>query len=312
MANLDPRQAASHDRSPSAMQFRRLVEAVSDCALILLDTQGVVVSWNRGAELIKGYQASEIIGKHFSTFYSAEANAVGHPDSELELARTTGRYEEEGWRVRQDGSLFWASVVIIAMHAADGTLEGFGKYTRDLTTQLQAQQQATNTLTLLRTTVRTDPLTGLYNRRGLDDALKAAIEAKQPFCVAMLDLDEFKTVNDRHGHSAGDRLLQHVTAAWRGVLRPNDLLARYGGDEFALVMPDCSLAEAVAITDRARAATPTGCTCSAGVAPWTPGHSIDDVLGAADANLYQAKNNGRDSVWPKRASVVALDTRRPT
>jgi PAS domain S-box-containing protein len=99
----------------------------------MLDPEGRVSSWNHGAELIKGYKAEEIVGRHFSTFYPADALARGWPEHELEVARAEGRFEDEGWRVRKDGSLFWANVVITALYGQNGALRGFAKITRDLT-----------------------------------------------------------------------------------------------------------------------------------------------------------------------------------
>ena len=287
--------------SASDARYRQLVEAMDDAAVFLLDADGHVVSWNRGAERIKGYRADEIVGKHFSVFYSPEANAVGHPQSELEVAGMTGRYAEEGWRLRKDGSLFWADVVLLALRAPDGSVDGFGKFTRDLTERLRVDQQASNSLTLLRTTVRTDPLTGLLNRRGLGEELAAAVERGRPFCVAMLDVDGFKGINDRLGHSAGDDLLRRVAGGWRSALRVGDVLARHGGDEFALLMPGCGLLDGGAVAERLRAITPPECTSSAGVAEWTPGMTMDEVLGEADRRLYEAKTAGRDRLAMRRS-----------
>jgi PAS domain S-box-containing protein len=117
----------------SEERFRILVESVRDYAIFMLDTEGRVLTWNAGAERFKGYRADEIIGQHFSRFYPPEALNRGLPEHELEIAVDTGVYEDEGWRVRKDGSLFWANVVITAMRNADGHLVGFAKVTRDLT-----------------------------------------------------------------------------------------------------------------------------------------------------------------------------------
>src|SRR5689334_2685609 len=113
--------------------YRRLVEAVHDYAIFLLDVQGRVVTWNPGAQRIKGYRAEEIIGQHFSRFYPSEAIERRWPQQELELAAARGRFEDEGWRLRKDGTPFWASVVITALRDERGELRGFGKITRDLT-----------------------------------------------------------------------------------------------------------------------------------------------------------------------------------
>ncbi|MDT3678481.1 MAG: PAS domain S-box protein [Burkholderiaceae bacterium] len=114
-------------------RFRLLVESVQDYAIFLLDTQGRVVTWNAGAQRIKGYEAHEIIGRSFETFYPDEAIGAGWPQQELRAARRHGRFEDEGWRLRKDGSRFWASVVITALHDGHGALVGFAKVTRDLT-----------------------------------------------------------------------------------------------------------------------------------------------------------------------------------
>lgn len=114
-------------------QFALLVSNVVDYAIFMLDPTGHIVTWNEGAQRIKGYSAGDIIGRHFSTFYLPEEARSGKPDWELDVARREGRYEEEGWRVRKDGSRFWANVVITALRDQSGHLRGFGKVTRDLT-----------------------------------------------------------------------------------------------------------------------------------------------------------------------------------
>ena len=110
-----------------------LVDSVTDYAIFALDVDGRVSTWNRGAAALKGYRADEIIGEHFSAFYSDEDRADGKPDRELAIAAAAGSFEDEGWRIRQDGSQFWANVVITALRGPDGRLVGFGKVTRDLT-----------------------------------------------------------------------------------------------------------------------------------------------------------------------------------
>ena len=114
-------------------RFRLLVEAVRDYAIFMLDPEGRILTWNAGAERIKGYRAEEAIGKHFSIFYPPEDIQARKTEKELEIVRQEGRFEEEGWRVRKDGSRFWADVVITALRDEAGGLYGFGKVTRDLT-----------------------------------------------------------------------------------------------------------------------------------------------------------------------------------
>jgi PAS domain S-box-containing protein len=125
----------------SEQRFRLLVEAVQDYAIFLLDPEGYVTSWNIGAERIKGYKAFEIIGQHFSRFYPEEDVRAEKPARELEIARCEGRVEDEGWRLRKDGSKFWALVVITALKDPSGQIIGFAKVTRDFTERMKAQQQ---------------------------------------------------------------------------------------------------------------------------------------------------------------------------
>jgi PAS domain S-box-containing protein len=122
--------------------YRMLVESVEDYAIFALDPNGYIVSWNPGAQRFKGYTASEIIGQHFSVFYPPEDIQSRKPQIELEIAQAVGRLEDEGWRVRKDGTQFWANVVITALRNADGDLVGFAKVTRDLTKRRAAERQA--------------------------------------------------------------------------------------------------------------------------------------------------------------------------
>jgi PAS domain S-box-containing protein len=120
--------------------YRRLVDSVLDYGILLLDADGIVRSWNPGAERMNGYSAEEIIGQHFSLFYTDEERNAGYPTRELEEAQRTGRFEDEGWRVRKDGTRFRANVVITALRDDDGRVVGFSKVTRDLTDR-EAQQE---------------------------------------------------------------------------------------------------------------------------------------------------------------------------
>ncbi len=124
----------------SEQRFRLFVEAVQDYALFLLDPEGHVSTWNKGAQRIKGYEAYEIIGRHFSIFYPEEDVLVRKPQLELEIAAREGRFEDEGWRVRKDGSKFWANVIITALRDEHGVLYGFGEVTRDFTERMLAQE----------------------------------------------------------------------------------------------------------------------------------------------------------------------------
>jgi PAS domain S-box-containing protein len=128
--------------APSEERFRLLVESVKDYGIFMLDLRGTVVSWNQGAERISGYTASDIVGRHFSIFYPPEEIARGRPECELEAATEQGRFEEQVWRLRKDGSRYWSEVVITPLHDGRGELAGFAKVTRDLTEREQAESAA--------------------------------------------------------------------------------------------------------------------------------------------------------------------------
>src|SRR5688500_2862737 len=141
---LEETQAAAERRpmSREAELHSLLIESVSDYAIFALDPTGRVLTWNAGARRVKGYEAAEIIGQSFTKFYPPDAVAAEFPQYELTVARQVGRFEDEGWRVRKDGSLFWANVVISALRDPDGNVVGFGKVTRDLTARREAEEQA--------------------------------------------------------------------------------------------------------------------------------------------------------------------------
>ena len=152
----------------------------------------------------------------------------------------------------------------------------------------------------IRTLARIDSLTGLYNRRTFEEELGRALWRAErdlrPVCVVLLDLDNFKRINDTLGHGTGDRLLKEAAAAWSGQIRQNDVLARYGGDEFAALLPDCSLHDAEIVAGRLRSAMPSQATCSIGFAMWDGKEKEDSLLTRVDEALYRAKRRGRNRV----------------
>src|ERR1700722_9527062 len=146
--SFESKRVERHEGSLTADgRYRLLVEGISDYAIYLLSPGGTITSWNRGAEIFKGYKADEIIGRHFSEFYTPEDRESGLPTRALETASREGKFEIEGWRVRKDGTRFWAYVIIDPVRTADGELVGFAKITRDLTERraveetLRASQQ---------------------------------------------------------------------------------------------------------------------------------------------------------------------------
>ncbi len=139
--DFSDRREAEQRLRESESRFRLMVDAVRDYAIFMLDTEGRVASWNLGAQRTKGWTAEEIIGRHFRTFYPPEQQAAGHPEHELQVALRDGVYQEEGWRVRKDGSRFWAHVTITTVRDEDGRHIGFAKVTRDHTERMQMLEQ---------------------------------------------------------------------------------------------------------------------------------------------------------------------------
>jgi PAS domain S-box-containing protein len=147
--------------------YGRLVDSIHDYAIFMLDPRGIIMSWNVGAERIKGYAPHEIIGRHFSLFYASDAIARGWPGQELETAASTGRIEDEGWRVRKDGTRFWANVVITPIRDDDGSLLGFSKITRDLTERRENEERL----------------------RRSEERFRLLIEGVEDYAIIMLDVE---------------------------------------------------------------------------------------------------------------------------
>ncbi|MFA9417351.1 PAS domain S-box protein [Natrinema sp. HArc-T2] len=164
--DITDRKAAQRARQASEQRFQSLVDAVDEYAIFMLDPDGYVVSWNEGAERIKGYRSAEIIGEHFSTFYTAEDRADGVPEYNLRQARETGTVEDEGWRVRSDGSRFWANVTISVIYDA-GELQGYAKITRDMTERREQEQRLRREYELSEQILETSPVgIAVVNRDG--------------------------------------------------------------------------------------------------------------------------------------------------
>jgi len=153
--DLTERRSAEEELRQSEERYRLLVDTVQDYAIFMLDPNGYVMTWNSGAERLKGYKAEEIVGQHFSKFYPPERAAEGFPEQELQIARSEGRFEEENWRVRKDGTCFWANVVLTAVYNKNGELQGFSKVTRDITDRRYLTDQLNERVAELAETNRT-------------------------------------------------------------------------------------------------------------------------------------------------------------
>jgi PAS domain S-box-containing protein len=194
--------------------FRLLVESVKDYAIFMLDPHGYVASWNPGAEHLKGYRADEIIGRHFSIFYPAEDVEREKPPRELEVAIAEGRLEDEGWRVRKDGTLFWANVVITSVYDGTGVLRGFAKVTRDLTERRRADEERIRL-------ARTEAALELH-----EEFLSiASHELRTPLGALRLQLAAVELLLKRAPHPDA-RIAERIRLAVRQVTRMNELIEK--------------------------------------------------------------------------------------
>jgi PAS domain S-box-containing protein len=190
----EPRDPSPAVAAPRDEDYRLLVEAVEDYAIFMLDPQGRVASWNAGAQKIKGYSRDEIVGHHFSTFYTPEAVRAGWPDEELRLARLNGRLEDESWRVRKDGTRFWANVVITTLYTPSGELRGFAKVTRDLTERRRHEQ----------------------NLQESEERFRSLVHGVKDYAIFMLDpqgqVKSWNTGGEAiHGYAAADVIGRHFS-----------------------------------------------------------------------------------------------------
>lgn len=447
----EPRLPASTATMDTDALYRQLVQKITDYAIYMLDPEGMILSWNEGAQAFKGYSAKEIVGQYFGRFYTPEEQRLGLPLQGLAVARRHGRHEAEGWRLRKDGSAFWASVVIDAIFD-QGELIGFAKITRDITEKrtqqqeilkarddaeqqslelsglyaflntvihniptrvmvedqtdgrlllcnhgVQKHQAGTRTLlahlptdTLLtrirselpreraeqsceislkldtpqgtcrlkcltleitdngettgqrlylvdditeehtaQATIRHmahhDALTNLPNRLLFGERTRALLENLEPDIervgMLLLDLDNFKNINDVLGHQVGDELLCQLAARLHQHLHHGETLARIGGDEFALLVPDAGddsalarLAQTLATSARApfqlsEHLVQTGISLG-GVRASNDIDSFEQLMRCADLALYEAKRQGKGRYETFRPALAQLARER--
>ena len=294
-----------------------ILTRISDYALAALDRHGRLCDWNDSIARVTGF-GEHVVGSPYSVFYPPDAMTPEHLLDRLREADQNGWSMDEGLRLRDDGSQFWGSVLIAplpdrdAFDLDDTQAPAYCLILRDISDKRAASEKR-------RQAAFCDHLTGLANRRAFFEAaeleLDRAAHTPRPLSLVVFDADHFKHINDRHGHPAGDRVLCDLATALRDTFRAVDTVARIGGEEFAVLLPSTSLAQAVAIADRLCATVSTrlvavdgveiAYTVSAGVAVWDnkPGAealpatgNIDALIRRADQALYLAKTGGRNRV----------------
>lgn len=266
---------------------------LSQDMLCTMDPEGRCIEVNGAWQRNLGYRPVEMRGRRLLEFTHPDDHA--HATEEARQVFSGGVSENLETRVRaKDGSWHWLRTS--SVFEPDEELV-YARST-DITRQKTMEEEREALIAEVQKLAASDALTGLPNRRALDDQLPRemarARRAGVPLCLAIIDIDHFKSYNDTHGHLAGDAVLRDCAAAWDGALRGEDTILRFGGEEFLVVLPDCGAGEASEIVERLRAATPDDQTCSAGLATWRPGESVDDLVARADAALYEAKEAGRD------------------
>lgn len=295
--------------------LRRFLSGLTDYAVIILDSEGEIAAWNEGARALTQHAAADIIGQTVALFHPPEDLAAGVPETMLAEATANGRHEAEGWRLRADGTRFWAHVVVSAIRDEAGMLRGFGHVMQDFSARRSAQKHAESMLRMLEHAARTDYVTGLDNRRALDKALLATASAARrhgrPFCLAMFAIDQFQSFNEHFGHAAGDAYLRRAGRHWRDALRPEDFLARYAGAEFSILLPDTAQNGAMLCLERLSGKMLEPLTCSAGFAQWDGRETGAALLDRAAEALGRAKAEGRNRIIFSAGAPRQLDDDRP-
>ena len=302
-------------REAAEARLRPLSVAIANIptSVVITNTAGVITWVNRRFVEVTGYQPQEVIGQNARIQKSGETPHETYVDMWRVIAAGESWHGEFVNR-RRDGSLYWESAFISPIVDDHGVVRSYVAVKLDITAEKQREQ-------ILIDQASTDPLTGAANRRSFATHAAQRFGTANPgngaISVLMLDIDHFKRINDKHGHAVGDLVLKRVVQQAGELLRTDDLLARIGGEEFAVLLPNTTLEQAANVADRLRQRlaeqrVPGGddgirFTVSIGVAARQAGEpTVDTVLGRADAAMYRAKAEGRDRIVVASGSEVPV------
>lgn len=305
-----------------------ILTGITDYALVGLDAQGAITEWNPSIGRVTGF-GQDAVGQPYSIFYPPDAMTPERLLDRLRDAERDGWSLDEGKHVRADGSAFWGSALIAPLHELDTKREppcgleadgpAYCLIVRDITDKREASERR-------RREAFGDYLTGLANRRAFFEAaeqeLTRSMTVPRPTAVIAIDADHFKTINDRYGHPGGDAVLQHLAAILGETFREVDVVARIGGEEFAVLLPSTDLPRAAVVAERLRSGVASQVvhfdgqriryTVSLGVASLADGiGGIDLLLGRADQALYAAKRAGRNRVERWRPEMASGPVHQP-
>jgi diguanylate cyclase (GGDEF)-like protein/PAS domain S-box-containing protein len=284
-------------------RFRAIFDHVRDYAIYTITLDGQIDEWNQSLQHFGGWLAADVQGASIAMFFPSDDQSSPPPAALLTEAKRVGSVETEGWRIKRDGSRLWGNTVITALPDESGSVRGFAVVSRDMSERKRMEDELKQLATI-------DPLTGAFNRRyahtRLVEEFARRARSGHPCAVMMLDIDKFKSVNDSYGHDAGDAVLCAIVTTCKDSVRTADITARWGGEEFLILLPDTDAAAAVLAAERLREAVAAGgvsvgsgtviaVTVSIGVAV-SMNDDLHDLLHRADSALYMAKSRGRNQV----------------
>lgn len=291
--------------SSDPKRYAEVVRDVLAFGIYLLDRDGIILSWNLGAASITGFAEEEMLGKPFATLFPERAQRENLPNKTLQFTRSNRHHKDEQPRRHKSGEELMALCSLDAVRLSNGEIGCFVEVFADITEQKQREAK-------LYFRATRDPLTGIYNRGHFTELAMLEIERArrfaEPLSVALLDLDHFKTINDRFGHEAGDSAIVSFVRICEEFTRKVDFIGRLGGEEFGLVLPRANKEPAYELLQRlrlrvmeTRLQAPNGVgfnmTVSGGLASLRPQtRDLRELMRNADASLYKAKREGRNRI----------------